>query len=358
MSAVAAGRIFTLLAIAGAAISPNWAVAACRDASPENGASAARWLSVEPEAALLTPWCVAVGGLIVAGPDAAAEVPIDKFVVVTWNVKGGAGAVEQLVDELRRGELDDGEPAPHFALLLQEAVRVGGSVPEMPRDGTSARTIGETDPARSIEVVAARMGLFLFYSPSMRNGAERREDRGNAILSTLPLSDPVVIELPYERQRRAAVAARISLPLADGERLPLRLVNTHFDNTSRRLWRSFGSGRARQARGLLEVLSKDEPVVMGGDLNTWFSESAEDSVVLLRGRFPLPETIPDNDTYSPPYVLPRRLTDYLLFDLPDGWEAGYRVSQDWRDSDHAPLIGRIERRDRDATSGLDRRETK
>jgi endonuclease/exonuclease/phosphatase family metal-dependent hydrolase len=238
---------------------------------------------------------------------------------------------------------------------LQEAVRVGGSVPAAPgSDAVSARAIGaETDPARSVEAVAARTGLFVFYAPSMRNGAELREDRGNAILSTLPLADPVVIELPYERQRRAAVTARIALPVADGESVPLRLVSAHFDNTSSgaRFWRSFGEGRARQARGLLEVLPEDEWVVLGGDLNTWFGEAGEEAIALLSGRLAQPRTIPEMDTYSPPYGLPHRQADYLLASLPEGWQTGYQVAGDWRSSDHAPLVGWLEPPPRAAASG-------
>jgi endonuclease/exonuclease/phosphatase family metal-dependent hydrolase len=232
---------------------------------------------------------------------------------------------------------------------------VGGSVPAAPgRGGASARAVGTgTDPVRSIEAVAARTGLFVFYAPSMRNGAELREDRGNAILSTLPLADPVVIELPYERQRRAAVTARIALPVADGESVPLRLVSAHFDNTSSgaRFWRSFGEGRARQARGLLEVLPEDEWVVLGGDLNTWFGEAGEEAVALLSGRLAQPRIILDVDTYSPPYRLPHRQTDYLLASLPDGWQTGYQVTGDWRNSDHAPLVGWLEPPPRAAASG-------
>jgi endonuclease/exonuclease/phosphatase family metal-dependent hydrolase len=149
------------------------------------------------------------------------------------------------------------------------------------------------------------------------------------------------------------VTARITLPVADGESVPLRLVSAHFDNTSSgaRFWRSFGKGRARQARGLLEVLPEDEWVVLGGDLNTWFGEAGEEAIALLSGRLAQPRTILDADTYSPPYGLPQRQTDYLLMSLPEGWQTGYQVAADWRNSDHAPLVGWIEPPPRDAASG-------
>ena len=192
--------------------------------------------------------------------------------------------------------------------------------------------------------MAQQAGLYALYAPSMRNGAEHREDRGNAILSTLPLADPVAIELPYERQRRVAVAARIALPAAGGEPRELRLVSAHLDNASRpaRFWRSFGSGRARQARGLATALAGDAAVVLGGDFNTWLGESEEEAVVLLRDRFPAPARLPRAATYAPPFGLPERQVDYLLFRLPPGWGASYRVIPDRRASDHAPLLGWIE----------------
>lgn len=346
-----------LVAFAASVVGPRGAHGACRETPPLGAEAGVRWLGGESDSAALAAWCAAVGTPVLAAPReaVAADDPVSRLVVVSWNVKGGAGALERLIDELRRGELTDGEPAGHFALLLQEAVRVGGSVPAAPGpDAVSARAIGAgTDPARSVEAVAARTGLFVFYAPSMRNGAQLREDRGNAILSTLPLTDPVVIELPYERQRRAAVTARIALPVADGESVPLRLVSAHFDNTSSgaRFWRSFGKGRARQARGLIEVLPEDEWVVLGGDLNTWFGEAGEEAVALLSVRLAQPRIILDVDTYSPPYGLPHRQTDYLLASLPEGWQTGYQVTGDWRNSDHAPLVGWLEPPPRAVASG-------
>ena len=45
----------------------------------------------------------------------------------------------------------------------------------------------------------------------MRNGSsagDPAEDRGSAILSTLPLSEPIAVELPGERQRRVVIIAK------------------------------------------------------------------------------------------------------------------------------------------------------
>ncbi|MHC4769658.1 MAG: endonuclease/exonuclease/phosphatase family protein [Planctomycetota bacterium] len=332
---------------------PREAPGACRETAPGDAKVSVRWVMAEEGATALDAWCAAVGGAVLAGPrvSGASASSVAALAVVAWNVKGGAGELEILLRELRAGKLTAGRPVEHFSLLLQEAVRVGAPVPEAVGPGArSARPVGApTDPSRSIQAVAARAGLFLFYAPSMRNGAKYREDRGNAILSTLPLFDPVAVELPYERQRRVAVSARVSIPSGDGEHTSLRLVSAHLDNTSRgtRFWRSFGAGRARQAHALLAALDGEEAVALGGDLNTWFGQSHEEAVVVLRGRFALPARLPDVATYSPPYGLPQRQTDYLLLRLPDPWEASYRVARDWRNSDHVPLVGWLERPTRD-----------
>jgi endonuclease/exonuclease/phosphatase family metal-dependent hydrolase len=324
--------------------------ASCRGAASGTLEAPVHWVAVEDpeEAASLALWCVAVGPPVGTAPAASAAYPgvVDGLAVVVWNVKAGAGEVERLVAQLRAGELTGGNPVGHFVLLLQEALRVGSPVPrEIPPGGVSARAVGEpAEPTRSIEAVAARAGLFGFYAPSMRNGAEQQEDRGNAILSTLPLASPVAIELPYERQRRIVVSALIEIPTRDGRLFPLRVVSAHLDNSSRaaRFWRSFGSGRERQARALREALRDERAVVLGGDFNTWFGGSEEAAVELLRDAFPLPGQLPAAVTYAPPFGLPERQVDYLMLRLPAGWNARYQVARDWRGSDHAALIGWVE----------------
>jgi len=345
--------ILSSLVAAALLTGPREAPGACRETASGDAKASVRWVTAEEDASALDAWCAAVGGVVLAGPrmPGAQAGSAAALTVVSWNVRGGAGELEHLLRELRAGELSSGRPVEHFALLLQEAVRVGAAVPEAVGPGArSARAVGApTDPSRSIQAVAARAGLFVFYAPSMRNGVKYREDRGNAILSTLPLSDPVAIELPYERQRRIAVSARVSIPSGDAGHTSLRLVSAHLDNTSRgiRFWRSFGAGRARQAHALLEALDGEEAVALGADLNTWFGQSDEEAIIILRGRFALPARLPDAATYSPPYGLPQRQTDYLLLRLPDTWEASYRVAPDRQNSDHAPLVGWLERPTRD-----------
>src|SRR5437773_857131 len=78
--------------------------------------------------------------------------------------------------------------------------------------------------------IARPLNMSLFYVPSMRNGVVSDRyapsDRGNAILSTVPLADPMAIELPGEGQRRVAVTA--TMTVTDGNRsMPLSIGAAH-----------------------------------------------------------------------------------------------------------------------------------
>src|SRR6185503_7542935 len=89
------------------------------------------------------------------------------------------------------------------------------------------------------------------------------EDRGNAILSTLPLSDLTAIELPLERQRRVALGATVTVTPPGGSAIPLRLVCTHFTNmVLHHLFVLSESGRLRQARALTKALPAGGPLIV------------------------------------------------------------------------------------------------
>lgn len=297
----------------------------------------------------MEPWCRSVGAAIAYRPDATNLPPsLSQLAVVTWNVHVGAGDLDALIQDLREGRLD-GEPASHFILLLQEVFRRDGSIPRDP--GPEAQAGGRIDTEsefggrRSIDAVARRNGLSLLYVPSMRNGDEGAppEDRGNAILSTLPLHDWEALELPMERQRRVAVAARADLRVGTGERLPMVFVSVHLDHRSRwrRAYRSMGAGRSDQAQILVDRFDGVEAVLVGGDLNTWFGGSNEGAVRLLRKAFPLPELRPDSRTVVAPGFLPDLLLDHLFFRLPDPFVTSYRVIRASYGSDHRPVVGRV-----------------
>lgn len=298
------------------------------------------WLrpAVADDQADLLRWAGAVGPpVIVERADPLAGTDVIRL--VSWNIALGAGDLETLVSDVR-------SMSPHVPLvvLLQEAYRDGPEVPTLL--GPKALFAGRLDGRRAngerddIETLARRSGLNVYYVPSMRNGAPwtSNEDRGNAILSTLPLDDLTAIELPFERQRRVAIAATASGLSANGARWRLRLVSAHLDNMAgpRRLWFA-GSmfARARQAKALVEWLRHDEIAVLGGDFNTWLG-FGDLAFTQTQRAFP-DTTVTDR---RPTFRNVLRL-DHLFFRLPDGWSATFERASRPYGSDHWPLIATI-----------------
>ena len=297
----------------------------------------------------LDRWCAGVGPAVSASPfDSTFSIAkASSLVVVTWNVHIGSGDIPGLVRDLKAGKFTDGKPVEHFVLMLQEVYRSGADVPvavgaAAPR---SLHTVAHA-ASRRIDIVetADKLGLDLFYVPSMSNGrpasAEHAEDRGNAILSSLPLREHTAIELPFEAQRRVVAAATVSGTTIEGKSWSLRVVNVHLDNKSRRsgFLQSLGGGRTRQARALVEVIGTELPCVVGGDLNTWALGFMEGALSVLEKHFPLPAKHPTEPTFA---MAGLRL-DRLMYRLPDGHKAETRRLDDRRGSDHHPLIGTVE----------------
>ena len=210
-----------------------------------------------------------------------------------------------------------------FVLLLQEGYRAGRDVPAGNLD--NARWAGaERRRARAgaadIVTIASRLRLHMIYLPSMRNGAPHAtdEDRGNAILSTVPLTDVAAIELPLERQRRVAIQAVVRV-----RDVPVTIVDTHFTNTvMHHLWVLSESGRMRQARALARVLPRDGPLIVGGDFNAWFG--FRDAAYREMAKVARPAPKQDRRASFGPLRL-----DHVLFRLPDGWRASLRRDQRW-----------------------------
>jgi endonuclease/exonuclease/phosphatase family metal-dependent hydrolase len=308
-----------------------------------------RWTLVSEPAdrMVLDRWCLGVGPPVltsVPGPESSV---VNSLVVVTWNVHVGGGNVPGLVDDLRAGRLTHGQPVEHFVLLLQEAHRGGLDVPGGARVAVPRRITGVPRDAPRMDIVetAARLGLELFYVPSMANGngyePGQAEDRGNAILSTLPLTGAAAIELPYEAQRRVAAVATVNGMTASGVPWHLRVVSVHLDHRSRGLLQSLGSGRVRQARALVSALGSEGPVAVGGDLNTWSLGFLEDAAEVLEEHFPLPVHRPQEPTFATRSGLGGIRLDHLMFRLPPEHEVGTRRLADVRGSDHHPLLGLV-----------------
>lgn len=291
----------------------------------------------------LDAWCRGVGPVVYHSHPAngshssLADAGISPIAVVSWNVNVGAGNLPEFVADLRAGKLSDGRPVGHFVLLLQEALRAGDTVPPPGPSQAGARRLLRGSPRVDIVAFARESELSLLYVPSMRNGLDPSapaEDRGNAILSTLPLLAPGALELPFARQRRVAALAMLG-GLSGTE--PLRVVSVHLDPFvgANRLWIFGVAGvRGRQARAVASVLSSYGSLVIGGDFNTWLgtNEPALREMTRVSGHPPQSR----EGTYATGAVL-----DYLFFRTPPSWGANYERAADTFGSDHYPLIGWI-----------------
>jgi endonuclease/exonuclease/phosphatase family metal-dependent hydrolase len=253
---------------------------------------------------LLTSWCESVGPVVVRSPrehvgerDASAG-----LVVSTWNVHEGRGDVDAFVRAFS---------AAHVVVLVQEAVHSATGAPARARD---------------IEALADRVGMWLAYVPSMPNGRRSREDRGCAILSTLPLESPAAIELPWVRQRRVAVMATVAARDSERRR-PLRFVCVHLDNRS---------GRKEQANALADwlrpIAATGDPLVVGGDFNSWFGAN-EETVQTIDRVVPLVRSCGGRASFRFGLHLDH------LFATPSAAVADCAIAADAYGSDHHPVIG-------------------
>lgn len=302
--------------------------------------------SDETDAAELSRWCRAVGAPVVAHAPAPIAPPrLHDLVVVSWNAHLAEGELDELIEDLREGKLTGGRPVEHFVLLIQELFRRGDAVPHFNARDRSAFAIHPRDAdAADIDDYAASLGLSVIYVPSMRNGPDLREDRGNAIISTEPLHDPYAVELPLARQRRVALGAAIDVATDDGTQR-LEVLNAHLEPLSspRTLW-VFKNPRTAQVRAILEVL--DQPrfrqaaaagVVMGGDFNTVRDGDREHAYHLARTWSSSLREEDARDTH-----MMGRL-DYVFANLRDGWTLSTTRANHRFGSDHYPVIGLFSR---------------
>jgi endonuclease/exonuclease/phosphatase family metal-dependent hydrolase len=294
----------------------------------------------------LSDWCATVGPVLYyRRPPSDPPAFVDRLTVVTWNVHVGFGDVRELIRRLQSGTYTGGEGIQHFVLLLQEAYRRDGGVPartsirlRLPAR-VGARHLGKR--GADIDRVVRDQRLSLLYVPSMRNGGDpdAPEDRGNAILSTLPLDSPAVIDLPFEHQRRAAALAVVEGRTRAGLGWRLGVVDVHFD-TALALTRGGPlAARRRQAAALVEALAAaPDDTVLGGDFNTWLG-SREPALKVMRRAFP-----EGNDrattTWKGPLGLHASLDHLLARGRPR--LVGVARLPDRLGSDHYPVMGIIE----------------
>lgn len=296
------------------------------------------------DAVELEQWCVAVGGpiLVQAPPAPAAAPPLEELVVVTWNAHLAEGRLIDLIAELRAGAFTSGRPVKHFVLLLQELYRGGHEVPAfMPGARTAFAILPRNPKATDARSYAASLGLSVLYVPSMRNGAELLEDRGNAIVSTEPLLEPLAFELPLERQRRVAISTAIEVTV-DQRPARLELVNAHLEPLSspRSLW-IFRNPRLPQARAILELLKTPRfdhsgasvGTVLGGDFNVVQRGINEAAYQETRAWSTSLASENQRNTHAMGRI------DHLFFRLDAGWTARTERLDNRFGSDHYPVLG-------------------
>jgi endonuclease/exonuclease/phosphatase family metal-dependent hydrolase len=271
----------------------------------------------------LNDWCRTVGPPVLS-PEPTANfgdlASGDTLTVVSWNIDVGGGDVPAVL-ETELGLACDGRSsrlapgADHFVLLVQEAFRRSNDIPETPPGATIPRAVAEGErPGERLDAVevATRCGLSLVYVAAARNGREpndgKREDKGVAILSTLPLENVFFIELPYEAARRVAASATVR------------------DESGR-------SDALDQAEAAGDPIS----TLLAGDFNTW--SDRETTLLRLRERFPDSPPPLEEGTHG---AFP---TDHILFRGGSGGvallENSYaRLSESYY-SDHHPIQVRV-----------------
>jgi endonuclease/exonuclease/phosphatase family metal-dependent hydrolase len=348
------------LAVAGAACGHGAVVGAdpkfapCREVVAVDGGDvpAVRWYGPgqDDEVVRHFEWCRAVGPLVVARPDSETtgtgltvdRRAVDSLAIVSFNVNLGAASAIELVDSLRSGAFTAGAPVADFVLLLQETIREGEGVPDRAPEGSgTGRGVypaPRKGPRLDIVRIADSLRLHLFYGPAMRSGKGRNpsglaEDRGNAMLSTLPLSGLAMVELPFGGARRVAQLARVTGRTRSGRAWFLQVGNLHFDvgpiGPS-----ALSAIRARQARAIAQIADSTGAVVVGGDLNAFSLRGTAESVQILQRAFP--QTLQGD---SLPTRGPQRL-DFLFFRLPLGLGTRpYRTLPVDFGSDHRPVMG-------------------
>lgn len=232
--------------------------------------------------------------------DFAQWTPDTGLDVLTWNMELGGGDILAFLAAEARLDCTGTRPIVRsgfrpFVLLLQEVWRRSDDLPFVEDGDDIPWTIDPDMGAEAPDVIEAaeRCGLAYLFVPSARNGpdsgARPREDKGNAIFTSLSFNAPIALDLPFEGGRKVAVGVTTRGP----GRERVRFVSTHLDVASS-LLRTLATGnqtRARQALGLIDGVARAEDdgpntqvAVVGGDFNTWAGN--ESALGYMREAFP------------------------------------------------------------------------
>jgi endonuclease/exonuclease/phosphatase family metal-dependent hydrolase len=325
-------KVVAILATAGCAVQPPMTltpsgrqVVECRNVQrvgADRAASPITWLLPDDPShrAKLDAVCRGVGPVAVATPavfpgpprhTAPDDVRLGDLVVVSWNTYLGRGRLDELVSQLTQGAFTGGRRVDMFVLLLQEVYR------------------------SQILAFAADRHLHAVFAPTRRRDGEA-QDRGAAILSTLPMTDLLMVELPFEKQRRIALGATVVDERQQETPRRLRVVNTHFDTNVGLLRGGPSAARRRQARALIDALrERSAPLVIGADLNTWWGDD-EPAVKELRRAFPDAAPLRARETWRGPLGAGNKLDYVLAKGMPQ--PVTVKRLADRFGSDHWPLL--------------------
>lgn len=272
---------------------------------------------------------------------APVDSPPSRVAIVSWNLWIGRGRLAEVIGRVR-----DRVEAP-VIVLLQEAFRADASIPASRGVRRAAGAFPpRTVPRADIAEMARELRLNLRYVPSMRNGV-RPSDRGNAILSDLPLSEARAFELPLVLQRRVPLVATVEM--SGGL---LHVVSAHLDprGPAGAEWLG-GPGRARQTGYLLDRTEADL-VALGADLNLARGTREQSWRLLQDAGFTAGVPPVRHQWRHTFHALPRLVLDYILVRDRGGCVRAAqveRLDEHPNDrgptvfgSDHHPLLARLE----------------
>ncbi len=279
------------------------------------------WAGAKKSDDRMVAWCRSVGTVVLTTANAMQiDVAESGLTVLTWNKHEDFGDLEGVLRSYA------GTP---FIALVQEVARASPTVPQdFPATFRVPKRIGPHQTIhRDIVTIARDFNLSFVYLPSMPNGFGSGEDRGNAILSTLPISNVVGIELPLGSQRRVAIMATLTA-IKDGLPWRLRVINLHLDNRAHR-W--------SQASAVIDFLSRqnllDLPIIVGGDLNTSFGVR-DKATRIINNVVPRIRECGNEGTFR----LFGLQLDHLFTTLPNNVQSDCSVSPNRFGSDHYPVV--------------------
>ena len=176
------------------------------------------------------------------------------------------------------------------------------------------------------EVLAQKLKMHVYFAKAIDYDGG---DYGVAILSKYPMENEKTYNLPQilgiKTEPRVLATAKIILP--DGKKITL--ASTHLDSEKDEATRKLQIAEIRRI-----VEQADEPVVLGGDLNT----IPESQVIRRLDEFML-RSCTASCGFTFPVVTPNRIIDYIAVTKNKGFMiSSHTVVQQHTASDHLPVL--------------------